>query len=193
MNWSRSWSKFCDSDRIIPNPSRNASRPWCWVGRSVMFLFDCWLAGQFGGVTEVVSEHGFVHASETHDLIGLRLWNLELLGYLGRTVMLLVRIAIRDENLKVKGVRGQTQTQSERGETDSEELDSGMDWTNGEEQDFVGKRLHQYSGKRKIEKDLRNLDKDDIYRKGKIVSWAMSVLWQNKARRQLSDHSSDEI
>ncbi|KAF2580564.1 hypothetical protein F2Q68_00005531 [Brassica cretica] len=48
-----------------------------------------------------------------------------------------------DENLKVKGVRSQTQTQSERGETDSEEFDSGMDWTNGEEQDFVGKRLHQ--------------------------------------------------
>ncbi|KAF3532923.1 hypothetical protein DY000_02040896 [Brassica cretica] len=41
----RSWSKFCDSDRIIPNPSRSASGPWCWVGRSVMFLFDCWLAG----------------------------------------------------------------------------------------------------------------------------------------------------
>ncbi|KAG5384450.1 hypothetical protein IGI04_035920 [Brassica rapa subsp. trilocularis] len=40
-----SWSKFCDSDRIVPNPSRSASGPWCWVGRSVMFLFDCWLAG----------------------------------------------------------------------------------------------------------------------------------------------------
>ena len=45
MNWSRSWSKSCDSDRIVPNPSRRASGPWCWVGRSVMFLFDCWLAG----------------------------------------------------------------------------------------------------------------------------------------------------
>ncbi|KAF3592853.1 hypothetical protein DY000_02024060 [Brassica cretica] len=41
----RSWSKFCDSDRIIPNPSRTASGPWCWVGRPIMFLFDCWLAG----------------------------------------------------------------------------------------------------------------------------------------------------
>ncbi|KAF2619618.1 hypothetical protein F2Q68_00041347 [Brassica cretica] len=51
MNWSRSWSKFCDSDRIIPNPSPSASGPWCWVGRSVMFLFDCWLAGRFGVVT----------------------------------------------------------------------------------------------------------------------------------------------
>ncbi|KAF2545964.1 hypothetical protein F2Q70_00020462 [Brassica cretica] len=58
MNWSRSWSKFCDSDRIIPDPSRSASGPWCWVGR--------------------------------------------------------------DENLKVEGVRGQTQTRSERGETDTE-------------------------------------------------------------------------
>ncbi|WZY99924.1 hypothetical protein YC2023_072253 [Brassica napus] len=45
MNWSRSWSKVCDSDRIVPSPSRSASGPWCWVGRSVMFLFDCWLAG----------------------------------------------------------------------------------------------------------------------------------------------------
>ncbi|CAG7870424.1 unnamed protein product [Brassica rapa] len=45
MNWSRSWSKVCDSDRIVPGPSRSASGPWCWVGRSVMFLFDCWLAG----------------------------------------------------------------------------------------------------------------------------------------------------
>ncbi|WZZ78130.1 hypothetical protein YC2023_098702 [Brassica napus] len=45
MNWSRSWSKFCDFDWIVPNPSRSASEPWCSVGRSVMFLFDCWLAG----------------------------------------------------------------------------------------------------------------------------------------------------
>ncbi|WZY88423.1 hypothetical protein YC2023_045158 [Brassica napus] len=45
MNWSRSWSKVCDSDRIVPSPSRSASGPWCWVGRSVMFLFDFWLAG----------------------------------------------------------------------------------------------------------------------------------------------------
>ncbi|KAG5373691.1 hypothetical protein IGI04_042989, partial [Brassica rapa subsp. trilocularis] len=41
----RSWSNVCDSDRIVPSPSRSASGPWCWVGRSVMFLFDCWLAG----------------------------------------------------------------------------------------------------------------------------------------------------
>ncbi|KAF2541855.1 hypothetical protein F2Q68_00032032 [Brassica cretica] len=38
-------------------------------------------------------------------------------------------------------------------------------------------------GKTKIEKDLRNMDKDDIYRKDKIVSWAMSVLWQSKSKR----------
>ena len=68
-----------------------------------------------------------------------------------------------------------------------------MDWTNGEEQDFVGKGLHQYLGKRKIKKDLRNLDKDDIYRKDKIVSWASSVLWQSKSKRTISDHSSEEI
>ncbi|KAF2620586.1 hypothetical protein F2Q68_00038698 [Brassica cretica] len=43
-----------------------------------------------------------------------------------------------DENLKVEGVRGQTQTRSERGETGSEGLDSGMDWTDGRKQDFVG-------------------------------------------------------
>ncbi|KAF2560285.1 hypothetical protein F2Q70_00018350 [Brassica cretica] len=51
MNWFRSWSKFRDSDRIVPSPSRSASGPWCWVGRSVTFLFDCWLVGRFGGVT----------------------------------------------------------------------------------------------------------------------------------------------
>ena len=28
--------------------------------------------GRFGGVTEVVSEHGFVHTSGTHDLIGFK-------------------------------------------------------------------------------------------------------------------------
>ncbi|CAN6989860.1 unnamed protein product, partial [Brassica rapa subsp. trilocularis] len=39
MNWSRSWSKVCDSDRIVPSPSRSASGPWCWVGRSVMFFW----------------------------------------------------------------------------------------------------------------------------------------------------------
>ena len=93
----------------------------------------------------------------------------------------------------MEGVRGQTQTRSERGETVSEGLDSGMDWTNGEEQYFVGKGLHQYLGKRKIKKDLRNLDKDGIYRKDKIVSWARSVLWQSKSKRTISDHSSEEI
>ncbi|WZZ13682.1 hypothetical protein YC2023_106771 [Brassica napus] len=31
MNWSRSWSKVCDSDRIVPSPSRSASGPWCWT------------------------------------------------------------------------------------------------------------------------------------------------------------------
>ncbi|KAF2598474.1 hypothetical protein F2Q68_00010284 [Brassica cretica] len=55
MNWLMSWSNFCDSDRIIPSPSRSASGPWYWVGRSVMFLFDCWLAGRFGGVTRPLS------------------------------------------------------------------------------------------------------------------------------------------
>ena len=34
---------------------------------------------------------------------------------------------LRDENLKVEGVRGQTQTRSERGETDSE--NSAVVWT----------------------------------------------------------------
>uniref|UniRef100_A0A0D2ZQA7 Uncharacterized protein n=1 Tax=Brassica oleracea var. oleracea TaxID=109376 RepID=A0A0D2ZQA7_BRAOL len=34
--------------------------------------------------------------------------------------VVLVSIAVRDENLKVEGVRGQTQTRTERGETDSE-------------------------------------------------------------------------
>ncbi|WZY99620.1 LOW QUALITY PROTEIN: hypothetical protein YC2023_071949 [Brassica napus] len=43
MNWSRSWSKVCDSDRIVPSPSRSASGPWCWVGRHVVV---CLLAGR---------------------------------------------------------------------------------------------------------------------------------------------------
>ncbi|KAF3587405.1 hypothetical protein F2Q69_00028475 [Brassica cretica] len=44
---TRAQSKFCDSDRVIPNPSRNTSRTRsCAVG-PVMFLFDCWLAGWF--------------------------------------------------------------------------------------------------------------------------------------------------
>ncbi|KAF2563767.1 hypothetical protein F2Q70_00016010 [Brassica cretica] len=55
MNWSRSWSKFCDFDRIVPSLSHSASGPWCMVGRPVMFLFDCWLAGRFGSVTKVCS------------------------------------------------------------------------------------------------------------------------------------------
>ncbi|KAF3510681.1 hypothetical protein F2Q69_00005943 [Brassica cretica] len=79
----------------------------------------------------------------------------------------------RDENLKVEGVQGQTQTRSERGEIGSEGLDSGMDWTYGEEQDVMGKVFIIVFGEREIEKDLRNLDKDDIYPKDKIVSWAM--------------------
>ncbi|KAF2551766.1 hypothetical protein F2Q68_00037536 [Brassica cretica] len=56
------------------------------------------------------------------------------------------------------------------------ELGCGMDWTDERKQDFVGKGLHQYLGKRRSRKDLRNLDKDDIYQNDKIVSWAMSVL-----------------
>ncbi|WZZ58592.1 hypothetical protein YC2023_058699 [Brassica napus] len=39
----------------------------------------------------------------------------------------------------------------------------------------------------RIEKDLRNLDKDDIYRKDKIVSWAMSVLWQMENVKKMSN------
>ena len=89
----------------------------------------------------------------------------------------------RDENLKVEGVQGQTQTRSERGEIGSEGLGSGMDWTYGEEQDVMGKVFIIVFGEREIEKDLRNLDKDDFYGNDKIVSWVMSVLWQNKRKR----------
>ena len=88
----------------------------------------------------------------------------------------------RDENLKVEGVQGQTQTRSERGEIGSEGLGSGMDWTYGEEQDVMGKDFIIVFGERETEKDLRNLDKDDFYRKDKIVSWVMSVLSQNKRK-----------
>ena len=89
---------------------------------------------------------------------------------------------LRDENLKVEGVRGQTQTRSERGETDSKNW--AVVWTGQLEETRL--RLERTSSvfrKKKIEMDLRNLEKDDIYRKDKIVPWAMSVLWQSKSKR----------
>ncbi|KAF2579076.1 hypothetical protein F2Q68_00004808 [Brassica cretica] len=55
MNWSKLRIKFCDFDWIVPSQSCSASGPWFWVGRSVMFLVDCWLAGRFGGVTDGLS------------------------------------------------------------------------------------------------------------------------------------------
>ena len=45
----------------------------------------------------------------------------------------------KDGNLKVKRVQGQKPKPEERGNTDLEELDNGMDWTYAEEQDFMGK------------------------------------------------------
>ncbi|KAF3529575.1 hypothetical protein DY000_02038394 [Brassica cretica] len=101
MNWSRSWSKFRDSDRIVPSPSRSASRPWCWVGRSVMFLFDCWLA-----VGSIISNPGC--------------WTVN------------------------HGGSSRPNPNPKRKRRDKySELGCGMDWTYGEEQDFVGKGLHQ--------------------------------------------------
>ena len=90
MNWSRLRSKFSDSDRIVPSPSRNTFGPshGFLVGQSCSCLIVCWpvksysclivgrlaarCLGRSGGVTEVVSEHGFVHASGIHDLIGFK-------------------------------------------------------------------------------------------------------------------------
>ncbi|KAF2553289.1 hypothetical protein F2Q68_00035504 [Brassica cretica] len=105
---TESWSKVCDSDWIVPSPSRSVSGQWCWVGR--------------GGSSRP------------------------------------------NPNPKRK--------RRDR----FRELGCGMDWTDERKQDFVGKGLHQYLGKRRSRKDLRNLDKDDIYQNDKIVSWAMSVL-----------------
>ncbi|WZZ15396.1 hypothetical protein YC2023_108485 [Brassica napus] len=65
MNCSRSWSKFCYSDRIIPSLSRSASGPWCWVGRSVMFLLDCWLAGWLNHLQPWVLDSRSVIRSDT--------------------------------------------------------------------------------------------------------------------------------
>ena len=79
-------------------------------------------------------------------------------------------VTLRDENLKVEGVRGNPNTKRKRRDR-FKEVGGGMDWTNGRKQDFVGKGLHQYLRKRRSRKDLRNLDKDDIYRKDKFVSW----------------------
>ncbi|KAF3537368.1 hypothetical protein F2Q69_00019920 [Brassica cretica] len=70
MNWSRSWSKFCDSDRIVPNSSRSASGLWCWVERLAMFLFDCWLVGRFGGVTVSIFEASTMASWDSGCLMG---------------------------------------------------------------------------------------------------------------------------
>ncbi|WZY99878.1 hypothetical protein YC2023_072207 [Brassica napus] len=130
MNWSRSWSKVCDSDRIVPSPSRSAPGPWCWVGRSVMFLFDCWLAG----------------------------WPFISNPWCGSG-----------------GSSRPNPNPKQKSGGRFRELDSGMDWTDGRKQDFVGEGLHQYLGRRRSRKDFRNLDK--------IVSWAMRVLWKSKRKR----------
>ncbi|KAF3592854.1 hypothetical protein DY000_02024061 [Brassica cretica] len=57
-----------------------------------------------------------------------------------------------DENLKVEGVRGQTQTRSEERRDRFRGVGQWYGLDGWEEQDFVGKGLHQYSGKMKIEK-----------------------------------------
>ncbi|KAF2532132.1 hypothetical protein F2Q70_00031034 [Brassica cretica] len=45
---SRSWGKFCDSDRIVPSPSCSASGPWRWVGwQSCSCLIVGWPVGSF--------------------------------------------------------------------------------------------------------------------------------------------------
>uniref|UniRef100_A0A0D2ZRN7 Uncharacterized protein n=1 Tax=Brassica oleracea var. oleracea TaxID=109376 RepID=A0A0D2ZRN7_BRAOL len=71
-----------DSERIVPSPSHSASGPWCWVGR---------------GVTEVVSEHGFVHASGTYYLIGC--W-LALLGGLISIAIRLLLVFVGEGSLR---------------------------------------------------------------------------------------------
>ncbi|KAF2541589.1 hypothetical protein F2Q68_00030186 [Brassica cretica] len=140
MQPDMSWSKFCDSDRIVPSPSRSASRPWCWVGRSVMFLFDCWLA-----VGSIISSPGCwtVNQSCSCLIVGRLIDHISRTvrgcyrgGCLVRTVRLLVSIA--------SGGSSRPNPNPKRKRRDKySELGCGMDWTYGEEQDFVGKGLHQ--------------------------------------------------
>ncbi|KAF2585206.1 hypothetical protein F2Q70_00035843 [Brassica cretica] len=42
-----SWNKFCDSDRIVPSPSRSASGPRCWVRRTDRECYNG--GGGYGG------------------------------------------------------------------------------------------------------------------------------------------------
>ncbi|WZZ15335.1 hypothetical protein YC2023_108424 [Brassica napus] len=136
-------SDYTTGDRILPIERRNTMSPGprfpllearSWqeaksnlvtvaLGKDDRIAW-CWTLG-----SPVVSERGFVHASGTHDLIGFqKALGKPVTSSLG-FIVLGIRIEIvesriarllGDENLKVEGVRGQTQTRSERGETDSE-------------------------------------------------------------------------
>ena len=58
------------------------------------------------------------------------------------------------KTLKWREFEAKPKPEAKRGETGSEGLDSGMDWTDGRKQDFVGKGLHQELGRRRSRKWL---------------------------------------
>ncbi|KAF2533759.1 hypothetical protein F2Q70_00031160 [Brassica cretica] len=120
----------------LPSPTLGVGRP------SVMFWFDCWPVGR--PMSRMV--RGCYRG-------GCWLPLLDCLVSIARLLLVFVGLVdYWDENLKVEGVRGQTQTRSEERRDRFRGVGQWYGLDGWEEQDFVGKGLHQYSGKMKIEK-----------------------------------------
>ncbi|KAF2545967.1 hypothetical protein F2Q70_00020465 [Brassica cretica] len=85
----------------------------------------------------------------------------------------------KDGNLKVKRVQGQKPKPEERGNTDLEELDSGMDWTYAEEQDFMGKQEDDsvIIPVMRYEDDCGDLEEDT---QGTVVESNQKSVWKSK-------------
>ncbi|KAF3562118.1 hypothetical protein DY000_02014306 [Brassica cretica] len=82
-------------------------------------------------------------------LVGSSLTHHVALSVLGWTRVVCSLIGtLRDENLKVEGVRDPNPKRKRRDRF--RELGCGMDWRDGGKQDFVGKGLHQESGRRMV-------------------------------------------
>ena len=79
------------------------------------------------------------------------------------------------KTLKWREFEAKPKPEAKRGETDSEELDCGMDWLDGRNKISLGKDFISIPGKGRSRKDLRNLDK--------IVSWKVKVLWESNNKR----------
>uniref|UniRef100_A0A0D3DJR7 Uncharacterized protein n=3 Tax=Brassica TaxID=3705 RepID=A0A0D3DJR7_BRAOL len=152
------------------------------------------LDGWFGGVTKVVSEHGFVHASGTHDLIGfkylssqkesqkaLRNRSCPAIGF----IVFGIRIEIAESRtarlLGMKTLKWREFEAKPKSEAKEERqiqrtgLWYGLDrW---EETRLRWGMTSSVFGEKEIKKDLRNLDK--------FVSWGIRVLWQSNNNTEL--------